>query len=63
MKTQELARQVSTTLGDHIEDFDVEAIVRDLIAAAPGGVLQHIDEIAQDDYWAIVRRHDKTDNG
>lgn len=58
--TKELEHQVSLTLGDHIEDFDIPAIVRDLIAAAPGGTLGNIDDVEHDAYWAIVSKHDQS---
>ncbi|MGW2213217.1 hypothetical protein [Streptomyces sp. NPDC001781] len=52
-----IAHQVSTTLGDHIEDYDIDAIVADLGAA---GAKNSVDDVDSDTYWNIVRKHDRT---
>lgn len=59
MNRQDIAHQVSLTLGDHIEDFDIDAIVDDLIAAHDGD-LNSIDDFNSQSYWAIVETHDTT---
>jgi hypothetical protein len=53
----DLAHQVSLTLGDSAESFDIEAIVDDLIAAHDGD-LNSIDDFDSQSYWAIVETHD-----
>lgn len=57
MNAQDIAHQVSLTLGDHILDYDIDAIVEEII-------LNHghvdIDTIDSDAYWAIVTKHDAT---
>ncbi|MDT0306143.1 hypothetical protein RM780_04090 [Streptomyces sp. DSM 44917] len=57
MNAQDIAHAVSTTLGDHIEDFDIDGIVAEIT-----GTYGHvdIDTIDSDAYWAIVERHDTT---
>ena len=59
MNRQDIARQVSTTLGDHAADYDIEAIVDDLITAHDGE-LASIDDFDSQSYWAIVETHDTT---
>lgn len=59
MNRQDIANQVTTTLGDHPQDFDVDAIVDDLIAAHDGEV-NSVDDFDSESYWAIVETHDKT---
>ncbi|MGW0984258.1 hypothetical protein ACWD33_25985 [Streptomyces xiamenensis] len=59
MNRQDIAHQVSTTLGDHIEDFDVDSIVDDLVASHDGE-LSSIDDFESQSYWAIVESHDKS---
>lgn len=59
MNRKEIAQQVATTLGDHPEDFDIDAIVDDLIAAHDGE-LDSIDDFDSQSYWAIVETHDTT---
>lgn len=59
MNRNEIADQVRTTLGDHVADFDVEAIVSDLVAEYDGD-LTNIDAIESETYWDIVRRQDMT---
>jgi hypothetical protein len=53
----EIAHQVSLTLGDSIESFDIDGIVDDLIAAHDGD-LNSIDDFDSQSYWAIVETHD-----
>jgi hypothetical protein len=55
MNRTEIAHQVSTTLGDHSESFDMEGILDDL---AKAGVETRIDDIDSDVYWAIIEQHD-----
>lgn len=50
-----IADQVGVSLGEHGGDFDVAAIVREIIAMYG---LVDIDEIPTDRYWAIVERHE-----
>jgi hypothetical protein len=54
----DMAYQIELTLGDHVADFDVPAIVSDLKSEHDG--IQNIDEIGGPDFWRVVRRHDKT---
>lgn len=58
MNRQDIAHQVSTTLGDHIEDFDIDAIVDDLVEE--NGTLSSIDDVDSAAYWATVEKHDTT---
>ena len=60
MNRQDIARQVTATLGDHPEDFDIDAIVDDLVRAHDGD-LRSIDDFESESYWAIVETHDRTD--
>jgi hypothetical protein len=55
MNRTEIAYQVSLTLGDHIESFDMEGILDDLDEA---GVTTSVDDIEDSVYWMIVERHD-----
>lgn len=57
MTRKDIAAQVVTSLGDHAADFDVDAIVDDLIAAHDGD-LASIDDFDSESYWAIVETHD-----
>lgn len=59
MNRQDIAHQVSTTLGDHTADYDIDAIVEDLIAAHDGD-LTSIDDFDSESYWAIVEARDIT---
>ncbi|KAF0646290.1 MULTISPECIES: hypothetical protein [Streptomyces] len=59
MNRTDLAYQVSLTLGDHIDDFDIDAIVEDLIENHDGP-LNSIDDIEDTAYWAAVEKHDTT---
>jgi hypothetical protein len=59
MNRQDIASQVSTTLGDHIADYDIDAIVDDLIANHDGQI-DSIDDFDSQSYWAIVETHDVT---
>ncbi|MEV5703136.1 hypothetical protein AB0L55_37350 [Streptomyces anthocyanicus] len=67
MNRQDITRQVTTTLGDHPQDFNIDGIVDDLIASHNGdliashnGDLNSIDDFDSQAYWAIVETHDKT---
>ncbi len=59
MNKQDLAYAISTTLGDHIEDFDIDAIVEE-IGATYGFDIAGIDDIPADEYAALIERHDIT---
>lgn len=59
MNRQDIAAQVSTTLGDHAGDFNIDGIVDDLIANHDGN-LTSIDDFDSQSYWAIVETHDTT---
>lgn len=59
MNRQDIASQVSTSLGDRPQDFDIDAIVDDLIANHDGE-LNNIDDFESESYWAIVETHDLT---
>jgi hypothetical protein len=55
MNRHNIAYQVSLTLGDSIESFDMDGILDDL---AEAGVTDDVDAIDSEAYWEIVRRHD-----
>jgi hypothetical protein len=57
MNRQDIAHQVSTTLGDHADDYDIDGIVSDLIANYDGD-LNSIDDFESQSYWAVVETHD-----
>lgn len=57
MNRTELAYAVSLTVDGFADDYDIDAIV-DEILETHGQV--HIDDIDSDEYWAIVERHDTT---
>ncbi|NJP70055.1 hypothetical protein [Streptomyces sp. C1-2] len=57
MNRIDIAHQVSLTLGDSAESFDIDGIVDDLIAAHDGD-LDSIDDFDSQSYWAIVETHD-----
>lgn len=59
MKAQDLAYAVSQTLGDHIKDCDIDAIVADIFERY-GRDIPNIDAVPTDEYWQIVEKHDKT---
>lgn len=59
MNRSDIAHQVSTTLGDHAADFNIDGIVDNLIAAHDGD-LTSIDDFDSQSYWAIVETHDNT---
>jgi hypothetical protein len=50
-----IAHQVSLTLGDYTDSFDLDAILDDL---AEAGAESSVDDISSDTYWAIIERHD-----
>ncbi|WP_331738838.1 hypothetical protein [Embleya sp. NBC_00896] len=52
-----LEYQVSLTLGLHAEEFDIPGIVADLIA--DHNSIQSVDDVDSDDYWDVVREHDR----
>lgn len=49
-----LAYQVSLTLGDYPDDFDIDGIV-DEIRELSGAT--DVDQVEPQTYWAIVERH------
>ncbi|MET9097139.1 hypothetical protein ABZX72_34245 [Streptomyces cyaneofuscatus] len=49
----DLACGISTALGDAAEEFDVEAIA----AALRQRGVQHVDEVAEEEFWAVVQEH------
>jgi hypothetical protein len=51
---ESLAYQISLTLGDHADDFDIPAIEKDLRAMGA----TNVDAVDTEAYWAIVERHD-----
>ena len=55
MNRTEIAHQVSLTLGDSIDSFDIDGILDDL---AKAGVKTSVDDIESDVYWTIVEQHD-----
>jgi hypothetical protein len=52
-----LAHQVSLTLGDHTGDYDIDAVVEDLVQEH--GPIENIDAVPNDVYWETVRKHDR----
>jgi hypothetical protein len=58
--TDRLAHEISTTLGDHADDYDIDAIARELIDRH--GPIRRIDEVPTDLYWRIVSKHDTARN-
>lgn len=60
MNRRDIADQVSTTLGDHSNDYDIDAIVDDLVNAS--GPIGSIDAVPSEDYWDTVRKHDRTES-
>ena len=50
----DIATQVAASLGIHVGDFDVDGIVRDVIAQFG---LVSIDDIDETEYWALVEEH------
>lgn len=59
MNRIDIAHQVSITLGDHADDYNIDGIVDDLIASHDGA-LDSIDDFDSQSYWAIVETHDTT---
>lgn len=55
MNRADIAHQISLTLADSIDSFDMDAILDDL---AEAGVTDSVDDIDSDTYWEIVNRHD-----
>ncbi|NEB71234.1 hypothetical protein G3I39_29830 [Streptomyces fulvissimus] len=53
----EIAHQVSTTLGDHAADFDIDAITEEITERYG---LVDIDAIDSEEYNALIERHDTT---
>lgn len=53
---QEIADAVSTTLGDHVDDYDMDAVTAEIIATY--GAVSSLDDIPTDEYWALIERHD-----
>lgn len=58
MNREEIKAQVRTTLGDHVADFNVDAIVDDL--ASSNGDAMSVDDFESESYWAIVESRDVT---
>lgn len=58
MDRTELAHQVSTSLGDYAEGYDVEAIVVDLLIEFPEVRTRGIDAVDTDSYEDLIERHD-----
>lgn len=50
----DIATQVTESLGVHVGDFDVDGIVRDVIAQFG---LVSIDDIDEAAYWGLVEEH------
>lgn len=53
---QHIKHQISTTLGDSANEFDIDAIADDIFAHY-GRSISTIDVIPSDHYWQIVLRH------
>jgi hypothetical protein len=58
MSAVRLRRDLVRLLGEDVAGFDVDAIVRDLLAqyGAEGWTL---GELHPDDYWVIIEKHDR----
>lgn len=56
---QELAYQVSLTLGDHPEDFDIDGIVTELLQKF--GPMESVDDVQGELYWNVVAAYDTTE--
>lgn len=56
--SDDITRQVEASLTDWVSDFDVPAIVADIIATYG---LVDIDDIDTEEYWALVQTHDVTE--
>lgn len=52
----DMKHAISTTLGDCIEDFDIDGIADAIRAEFE---TTDIDNVPSDRYWEIVRAHDK----
>jgi antitoxin (DNA-binding transcriptional repressor) of toxin-antitoxin stability system len=58
--TQRLAEQITPTLGDRADDFDIAGIA-ELIGELFGFDV-NIDDIPGEKYWEIVQKYDITDH-
>jgi hypothetical protein len=56
MGRQEITVEVSITLCDYAHEFDIPAIVEEIISTY--GFMTRVGDIPADDYWALVARHD-----
>lgn len=56
MNRTDIAHQVSITLGDHADDYDIDGIVDDLVTAHDGEIAS-VDDFDSESYWAIVETH------
>lgn len=59
MDTQTLVDEVTTTLGDSADDFDVDAIVEEIGDTYGRDKVRGVDDVPSDEYWAIVRKHER----
>lgn len=60
MDTQTLADEVTTTLGDSADDFDVAAIVEEIGDTYGRDNIRTVDDVPSDEYWTIVRKHERS---
>ena len=51
----DIAVQVIESLTDHVDDFNIDGIVRDIIDQYG---LVDIGTIDEDEYWGLVEKHD-----
>lgn len=62
MKTaSDIRHEVATTLGDQVDNYDVDAIIeelKDILAFDPREGYASVDTIENNHYWDIVSRHD-----
>lgn len=56
MTKEELQHAISTTLGDHIGDFNIPGIADAILDDY--GPLNSLDDVPTDDYWKIVKAYD-----
>jgi antitoxin (DNA-binding transcriptional repressor) of toxin-antitoxin stability system len=59
MDAEIITDQVTTTLGDHPEDFDVAAIVEEIGDTYGRDKIRTVDDVPSDEYWEIVRKHER----
>jgi antitoxin (DNA-binding transcriptional repressor) of toxin-antitoxin stability system len=59
MDTDTLTDQVTATLGDSADDFDVDAIVEEIGDTYGRDNVRGVDDVPSNEYWVIVRKHER----